>query len=160
MRNAESSPATVDWVAVTDAALPVADALSWAVLPRCGAVVSFLGTVRDHSAGRDGVERLDYECYEEHATRRLEQVAAGARTSWPSLGRVALLHRVGSLGLGDISVVVVVSAPHRDEAFAAARHCIDTLKETVPIWKRETWSGGHDWAVSAHEITEVPDVAP
>jgi molybdopterin synthase catalytic subunit len=160
VHGAARSPDGPDWVDVTDAALPVAEAGAWAVLPECGAVVSFCGTVRDHAAGRSGVERLEYECYEEHATRRLREVAGDARARWPSLGRIVLLHRVGSLGLGEASVVVVVSAPHREEAFAAARHCIDTLKETVPIWKRETWSGGRDWAIGAHEITEVSDVAP
>ena len=142
---------------VTDDPLPVADALSWAVVPRCGAVVTFCGTVRDHSEGRDGVEHLHYECYEEHASARLADVLADARRRWPVLGRVALLHRTGHLDLGEVSVVVVASSPHRAEAFEAARHCIDTLKATVPIWKRETWSGGSDWASCSREITEVSD---
>ncbi len=143
---------------MTDGALPVADALEWAVLPSCGAVVTFCGTVRDHSEGRDGVTSLEYECYPEHATERLAAVAGSARSRWPGTGRVALLHRVGELSLGEVSVVVVVSAPHRAEAFEAARHCIDTLKATVPIWKREHWSGGSDWARCAHDLLGTTDV--
>jgi molybdopterin synthase catalytic subunit len=119
--------------------------------------VTFCGTVRDHSDGRDGVVSLEYECYEEHAEARLAAVAAGARETWPELGRIALLHRTGLLGLEEVSVVVTVSAPHREEAFAAARYCIDTLKRTVPIWKREQWAGGSDWASCANELSGVSD---
>jgi molybdopterin synthase catalytic subunit len=71
------------------------------------------------------------------------------------LGRVALLHRVGPLDLEDASVVVAASAPHRPEAFEAARFCIDTLKATVPIWKQERWEGGEDWGLGATDITNV-----
>lgn len=150
-------PAGVDWALVTQEPLPAAEALSWAVLPGCGAVVMFCGTVRDHSEGRAGVVSLEYECYEEHATARLAAVALAARERWPMLGRTALLHRVGTLGLGDVSVVVVVSAPHRAEAFEAARYCIDTLKLAVPIWKREQWEGGSDWAACSHALHEASD---
>jgi molybdopterin synthase catalytic subunit len=85
----------------------------------------------------------------------LAAIAADARRRWPGLGRVALLHRVGRLELGEVSVAVVVSAPHRGEAFEAARFAIDTLKETVPIWKRESWSGGSDWGTRAVPVGEV-----
>jgi molybdopterin synthase catalytic subunit len=152
-----SVPVAPDWVLVTSDQLPVAEALAWAVLPSCGAVVTFCGTVRDHSDGREGITQLEYECYEEHAAGRLAAVAAAAREQWPALGRVALLHRFGALKLGEVSVVVAVSSPHRPEAFSAARFCIDTLKETVPIWKRETWPGGSDWALCSHELLEVSD---
>jgi molybdopterin synthase catalytic subunit len=70
-------------------------------------------------------------------------------------GRLVLLHRIGPLEVGDISVVVVASTPHRAEAFEVARYCIDTLKHTVPIWKKETWSGGTDWTVCDHDIEDV-----
>lgn len=145
-----------DWVLVTEAPLPVAEALEWAVLPSCGAVVTFCGTVRDHTGERDAVTSLEYECYPEHVLPRLSAVASSARGRWPALGRVALLHRVGQLSLREVSVVVVASAPHRPEAFDAARHCIDTLKATVPIWKREHWSGGADWASCDHELPGAP----
>jgi molybdopterin synthase catalytic subunit len=96
-----------------------------------------LGSVRRRYD--DGVRGMTYEAYEEEATNRFAEIAGEARRRWPDLERVALLHRVGDLALSDTSVAVVVSAPHRAEAFEAARFCIDTLKETAPIWKREHW---------------------
>jgi molybdopterin synthase catalytic subunit len=89
---------------------------------------------------------MTYEAYEEEARRRLADIAAELRRRWPDVERVALLHRVGDLALSEPSVAVVVSAPHRAEAFEAARFGIDTLKETVPIWKREHWDGGSEWS--------------
>lgn len=147
-----------DWLAVTSRPLPVAAAYEWAVLPRCGAVVLFAGTVRDHAEGRPGVSSLEYEAFEEQAVPRLAAIAREARTRWPALGRLVLLHRTGPLGLGECSVVVVASAPHRPEAFAAARFGIDAIKATVPIWKRETWEGGSDWSLDARELAEVSEV--
>ena len=85
-------------------------------------------------------------------------IVAEVRRQWPELGRVAALHRVGALDVGETSVLVAVSAPHRAEAFAAARFCIDTLKATVPIWKRETWEGGSDWALCSHPVDQVSQV--
>ena len=82
---------------------------------------------------------------------RLTDVAASARARWPEIGRLALLHRVGRLEVGEVAVVVAASTPHRAEAFAAAQFCIDTLKHTVPIWKRETWEGGSGWSVCTSE---------
>jgi len=148
-------PTTDDWVGLTAEALPVGRAVAWAERPDCGAVVLFTGTVRDHAEGRPGVSSLEYEAYEEEVSPRLVAIAAEARTRWPVLGRVALLHRVGMLAVGDTAVLVVVSAPHRAEAFEAARFGIDTLKETVPIWKKETWDGGSDWAECNHSVEEV-----
>jgi molybdopterin synthase catalytic subunit len=143
------------WLALTAEALPVAAAYDWCVRPDCGAVVLFSGTVRDHAEGRSGVAHLTYEAYEEQVLPRLEAIAAEIRRRWPRTGRIALLHRIGRLELGESSVIVAASAPHRAEAFAAARFGIDTLKETVPIWKQETWEGGRDWALGAHELTDV-----
>jgi len=148
-------PAGDDWVGLTPLPLPIDDATAWATTPPCGAVVCFTGIVRDHSEGRAGVTGLTYEAYEAQATRRLGDVAAEARRRWPDVARLALLHRVGDLELSQASVVVVASAPHRAEAFEAARFCIDTLKETVPIWKREHWAGGSDWATCSHEVRPV-----
>ena len=115
----------------------------------------FTGTVRNFAVGRPSVTALGYEAYEEAVEPRLAAVASEARRRWPALGRIALLHRVGRLEVGEASVLVVVSAPHRDEAFAAARYCIDTVKETVPIWKREEWEGGRDWSARSSPVTEV-----
>jgi molybdopterin synthase catalytic subunit len=144
-----------DWVALSARPLPVAAASAWVVLPRCGATVTFTGTARDHAPGRPGVHRLEYEAYEEPAVRRLGALAAELHARWPGIGRVALLHRTGVVDLGDAAVVVAVSAPHRDEAFEAARYAIDELKRTAPIWKREAWDGGESWGLEAQVPTEV-----
>lgn len=130
-------------------------ASAWVVRPDCGAVVVFTGTVRDHAEGRSGVTQLEYEAYEGVAEARLAAVVAEARRRWAGLGRVVCLHRTGALDVGEPAVVVAVSAPHRDEAFDAARWCIDTLKSTVPIWKREAWAGGEGWGTDAQDVTDV-----
>ena len=148
-------PAGRDWVALTSLPLPVEVANAWVTTPGSGAVVSFVGVVRDQSDGRAGVRGLTYEAYEEEATRRLADIADELRRRWPDVERVALLHRVGDLALSDPSVAVVVSAPHRAEAFEAARFGIDTLKETVPIWKREHWGGGSEWSEHARPARSV-----
>lgn len=144
-------PAGNDWINVDTGPLPVDVASRWAILPGCGAVVTFCGTVRDHSKGRLGVTGLEYEAYMEQVIPRLTGVAHSARKRWAEIGRLALLHRIGKLVVGEAAVVVVASTPHRGEAFAAAQFCIDTLKHTVPIWKRETWSGGTDWTLCGDE---------
>jgi molybdopterin synthase catalytic subunit len=156
MRRMRPPDEQADWLALTAERLPVAAAYEWAVLPSCGAVVLFSGTARDHAEGRPGVDRLEYEAYEEQVVPRLAELAAEMRVRWPTIGRVGLLHRVGLVELGESSVIVVVSAPHRGEAFEAARFGIDTLKATVPIWKRESWDGGSDWALGAQDVADVP----
>ncbi|HEU5301417.1 MAG TPA: molybdenum cofactor biosynthesis protein MoaE [Acidimicrobiia bacterium] len=150
---------TSDWVAITADPLPLTEATAWAATPGAGAVVSFLGVVRDHSEGREGVEAIDYEAYETEAHNRLEDVAAEVRRRWPMVERLVLVHRVGEVALSEASVAVVVSTPHRPEAFEAARFAIDTLKETVPIWKRERWGEGSDWATSGVPVRAVRERA-
>jgi molybdopterin synthase catalytic subunit len=146
-----------DWVVLSDAELPVDGLHAWAATPRAGAVVTFVGVVRDHAEGRDGVHAMTYEAYHEPAVRVMHEIVDDARRRWPDLERVALLHRVGRLELSEPSVAVAVSAPHRDHAFAAARYCIDTLKETAPIWKQEHWDAGTAWAKGSHPIRPVED---
>lgn len=148
-------PAGDDWVGLGRIVLPTRAAVAWATLPRCGAVVTFAGTVRDHAEGREGVEELVYEAYEGPALARMAAVVADSRERWPTVARVAALHRLGSLQVGDTAVVVVVSAPHRHDAFAAGGYVIDTVKETVPIWKYERWIGGEDWGTGAHPVRSV-----
>ena len=145
------SRAEDDWTALSGAPLPVEQVTAWATRPDCGAVVTFLGTVRDHAEGRSGVTELEYEAYEEEVVGRLDAIVAEARARW-ELGRVALLHRTGRMVPTDCAVVVVVSAAHRGAAFEAARFCIDTLKATAPIWKAETWSGGRDWGLASQPV--------
>ncbi len=147
-----------DWVALSSAPLPGPELLTWAVRPGCGATVLFSGTVRDHAEGRPGVSGLEYEAYVEQAEPRLAAIAAEARRRWPGLGRVALLHRTGTLTVGECSVLVALSAPHRHEAFEAAHWAIDELKATVPIWKKERWAGGEDWGTAAQGIRQAKAV--
>jgi molybdopterin synthase catalytic subunit len=109
---------------------------------RAGAVVTFLGTVREMTGDRRTAS-LDYEAYTGMALAKLADLEAEARRRWPVI-EAAIVHRVGHLGLGEVSVAVAVSCPHRDQAFEACRWIIDTLKDVVPIWKRELWADGTD----------------
>ena len=147
-----------DWVGLSTEPLPVTEALDWAHRPDCGAVVLFSGVARDHSSDRQGVDRLEYEAYEAQVQPRLAELAAEARRRWPDVGRLVMIHRVGELVVGDSAVVVVASSPHRPQAFAAARFCIDALKATIPIWKRERWDQGESWGLEAQHILEVDDL--
>jgi molybdopterin synthase catalytic subunit len=108
--------------------------------PHCGAVVLFLGTVRDLT-GEQVTVFLDYDAYGPMAEKKLAEVEAEVRRRWP-VGEVAMVHRLGRLAVGEVSVAVAVSCPHRAEAFDAARYAVDTLKELVPIWKKENAPDG------------------
>jgi molybdopterin synthase catalytic subunit len=155
----QAPPSGSEWYEITTQELSIGVAYEWAVQPNCGAVVVFSGTVRDHADGRSDVVSLDYEAYEEAALDRFAQIGDEVRRRFQTAGRVLLWHRLGSLGLGESSVVAVVSAPHRPEAFEAARFAIDALKESAPIWKKENWSGGSDWGTDAHDLVSPSDVA-
>jgi molybdopterin synthase catalytic subunit len=109
-----------------------------------GAAVLFLGTTREMTAGRR-TDSLDYECYPEMAQRKLAELEAIARGLWP-IAECCVVHRLGRLRPGEVSVAVAVSTPHRSDAFDAGRWLIDTIKTEVPIWKRENWADGTtDW---------------
>ena len=105
-----------------------------------GAVVLFLGTVREITDGRKTVA-LDYQAYPEMAEAKLQELVAEIGDRWP-VERVGVIHRLGHLELGEISVAIAVSSPHRQDAFAAGQYLIDRLKEVVPIWKKENWADG------------------
>lgn len=128
---------------------------AWVTVPNCGAIVMFHGTARDHSVGRPGVSKLEYEAYTDPAKDRLTDVAKAVLARWTEVERIALVHRVGEVPITESAVVVAVSSPHRTEAFEGARFAIDTLKSTVPIWKRETWSDGQSWGLEANDLTSV-----
>ncbi len=108
-----------------------------------GAVCTFHGVTRDHNLGRE-VGHLEYEAYPAMALPALDRIAADIAARWPG-ARAALVHRVGRLEIGEASVVIAVSAPHRAAAFEACRYAIDALKTTVPIWKKEVWADGEAW---------------
>lgn len=148
-----------DWTDLIDGPLPVAEASAWVVLPSCGAAVTFSGTARDFSAERPGVDRLEYEAYEEQVLPRLGDIVEAARAKWPDIGRMAMIHRIGHVPVSESAVVVAVSSPHRSTSFEAARFGIDTLKSTVPIWKKERWSGGESWGLEPQHVQEIEDAA-
>ena len=111
--------------------------------PGQGGIVLFAGLVRDHNDGKQ-VVRLDYEAYDEMAVRKMAEIAARIESEQPGV-RVAMVHRVGSLQIGDLAVILAASAPHRGDAFAACRAAIEALKVEVPIWKKEFSPDGEEW---------------
>lgn len=111
--------------------------------PGSGAVVLFLGTVRDNSEA-GSVDRIEYEAYEPMAEKRLAEAEREVKRMWPTTTGVRIVHRVGGLAVGEVSVAVAVSSPHRADAFEACRHAIETIKHDVPIWKRERLDDGNE----------------
>lgn len=133
------------YVGISEAPIDAAKLLAMVTEPGAGAVVTFGGVVRDNNLGRS-VDFLEYEAYPEMAEAKLRQVIAEAREKWPKIRRMAAVHRVGHLDLGELAVLIAVGAPHRnDGAFEAARYAIDRIKEIVPIWKKEGWADGAEW---------------
>jgi molybdopterin synthase catalytic subunit len=129
-------------------ALSVDEALAFVADPAAGGTCVFVGTVRDASAAGE-VAGLHYEAWDELAEDRLREIAGEVLEGWP-VRRVAILHRTGDLAIGEASVVVACSAPHRAEAFEACRHGIERLKRDVPIWKKEALvSGEAEWVMGS-----------
>jgi molybdopterin synthase catalytic subunit len=127
-------------IALTKKAIDPAVALAQVQSPAAGGVVLFLGTTREVTGGRR-TSWLDYECYPEMAEKKLAELEATARQRWPIL-ECAIVHRLGRVEIGEASVAIAVSSAHRQPAFEAGQWLIDTLKETVPIWKCEHWADG------------------
>ena len=128
---------------LTDQPIDLGAVLADVADERAGAVATFLGTTRIRSRGRT-VRLLEYEAYEGMAEQVMEEIAAGLLARY-DLCRVAMTHRVGPVGIGETSVAIAVSAPHRADALAACRDAIDTLKLEVPLWKKEVYEGGEEW---------------
>jgi len=112
-----------------------------------GAIATFTGLVRDHNQGRK-VRFLEYEAYEPLAVRALGRIVDEARETWPA-ARVGLQHRLGRLEIGEASIIIVATSPHRAHAFAACRYAIERVKQVVPIWKHEHFEGGEVWLEGA-----------
>jgi len=129
---------------VTAEELSADDVIARLADPANGAVVTFVGVVRDNTDGRN-VLYLEYEAYPEMAEDTLRQIGAEIQERWKSIRQVAIVHRVGRLGIGEASVVIALSAGHRPEMFDALHYAIDRLKEIVPIWKKEVWADGSEW---------------
>lgn len=137
-------------VGIQDEALEMGPLVAFVERPEMGAVATFSGNVRNQNRGRR-VEYLEYDAYRPMAEKKMREIAAEAVRRWDC--RIAMRHRVGRLEIGEPSVMVAVGCGHRGEAFAACRFAIDTLKETVPIWKKEVWEGGEVWIEGAGEAS-------
>src|ERR1700752_4934009 len=146
----------------TDRVVIVREAIDTATLARevradeDGAVATFDGGVRNHSHGRATLY-LEYEAYESMALAKMQEIAAHLHSTY-AINRVAMVHRLGRLEIGETSVFIAVSAPHRPAAFEACRYAIDTLKRTVPIWKKEYFEDGAVWAYG--ELPPAPPDTP
>jgi MoaE-MoaD fusion protein len=123
-----------------------------------GAVAAFYGVARNHSEGRR-VERLEYEAQESMAVRKLAEVAEETKRRFPEVTAVGAWHRVGLLEIGEASLLVAVSSPHRRDAFEACQWAVDRIKEVVPVWKKEHWQGGSAW-VEGHPVLPPETASP
>lgn len=131
-----------DWIALQSTSVYVNNAVDFVTDPSAGGIDVFLGTTRAErlSNGRELIA-LDYEAYEEMAVKQLRDLAARARAQWPVV-KLAILHRIGRVAVGEPSVIIAVSTPHRADAFTACQWLIDALKVDVAIWKKEIWADG------------------
>ncbi len=152
-------PEGADWFGLSATPLHLGDVNEFLVRPGCGANVVFTGTTRDHAGDREGVDLLTYEAYESEALRRLAEVLAEARMRWSDVVALVAIHRVGDVPVGEAAVIVGASSPHRKDAFSAASFCIDAVKATVPIWKRERHSGGEDWGLEGASLIKAAVVS-
>lgn len=144
--------------AVVETPLVADEIAALVAAPEAGAVVTFVGTVRDHARGR-AVRWLEYEAYAAGCVPIFAELAAEMRARWRVVG-VAIHHRVGHLRVGDASVVIAVSAAHRQDAFAACAYAIDRLKERAPIWKKEAYADGEVWIGAEAAYQGLPDRRP
>lgn len=134
-------------IQLQDTALDSAAAESFVTDAHCGGIVTFVGTARKYTQGKE-VQRLEFEAYAPMAIKEMQKIAETIMVRWPAQ-KVAIHHRVGTVRLKEIAVIIAVSCPHRKAAFEACQYAIDTLKETVPIWKKEIFLDGEVW-VAAH----------
>ncbi len=134
-------------IRITDQPIDMAELVAEVSTEGNGGIVTFVGLVRRWNAGPDGqlreVHWLEYEAYKEAAEEEMHKIAAQVKEKW-GIDSIAMAHRVGHLGIGEIAVGVAVGAPHRGEAFDVCEYLIDTLKASVPIWKKESWESGEN----------------
>ncbi len=128
---------------VTNQPIDLNELVRYVADAEAGAIVPFIGTTRNNNEGRK-VIALDYDGYPEMAEKELARIGAEAKNKWP-ICKMAIVHRLGPVQIGEASVIIVVSSAHRDAAFAASRFAIEEIKKTVPIWKKEVFEGGEVW---------------
>ncbi|WP_162052523.1 molybdenum cofactor biosynthesis protein MoaE [Pontibacter pamirensis] len=134
-------------IQISDKPLDISSCIDWVMSPDCGGIDVFIGTVRNATKGKE-VTRLEFEAYRQMALNEMQKIAEQALEKWP-VQKLLIHHRTGVLQVGEVPVIIAVAAAHRAAAFDACRYTIDTLKETVPIWKREVFEDGEVW-VAAH----------
>ena len=135
---------------ITDAIITPESVISVVEADDVGAIVHFLGTVRDNTNGRKTV-CLEYEAYRPMAEKKMQEIGVEIHGKW-GLDRVAMIHRVGRLGIGEVSVAVAVASAHRSDGFQACNYAMNRLKQIVPIWKREVWEDGEAEWVTADSV--------
>ena len=128
---------------VTNQPVDLNELVRYVTDPEAGAITTFIGTTRNNNEGRK-VIALDYEAYPEMAEKELARIGADANKQWP-ICRIAIVHRLGPVQIGEASVMIAVSSAHRDAAFAASRFAIEEIKKTVTLWKKEVFEGGEVW---------------
>lgn len=134
---------TFPLIALTDTPIDRAATIDATAYAGAGAIVTFDGIVRDNADGKS-VQYLEYEAYSEMALEQMHLIVQQVRKRW-ELDHIVLIHRLGHMEIGETSIIIVVASPHRAEAFEACRYIIDTVKNTVPIWKKEFYTDGSVW---------------
>jgi len=129
---------------ITRSPISAEEVMARVAAPSMGGIVLFVGTVRNENLGRK-VRYLEYEAYPEMAEQVLAQIGNEIRERWPQVEDVAIVHRIGRLEVGEISVIIAVAGAHRQGLFEAASYAIERIKEIAPIWKKEVWEGGEEW---------------
>ena len=150
------------WIELTDQVIDTTALLKFVTTTRAGAIILFLGTVREMTAGKRTVA-LDYQAYPQMAIGKMQELANEASRQWP-IQKVAMIHRTGRLELAEASVAIAVSSPHRKDAFLAGQYLIDELKVRVPVWKKENWDDGTtEWVhpgLDSHSDDFAPGESP
>ena len=139
-------------IRVQEGSLDLAEVIAAVEHPSAGGIVTFSGVVRDHHDGKR-VVGISYEAYGDMAEAMMRRIAEDVGQRWPET-RIAMVHRTGKLEIGEASVLIAVSAPHRAEAFDACEYAIDTLKQLVPVWKKEAYEGGEVWLEQEHRLAQ------
>lgn len=139
---------------ITDKPIDCMDFFSFTPNPSCGAVSSFMGIVRNHDHGR-AVLKLRYECYRPMANKMIQALIEEAKAKW-NPAQIRVLHRVGTLEIGEAAVAIAVEAAHRAEAFSSCSYLIESIKKRVPIWKKEIFQdGSSEWVLCGHSVEAV-----
>jgi molybdopterin synthase catalytic subunit len=150
-------PSPPAFISITDAPLDLAALIRQVEFPGAGAIVTFSGVVRDHARGK-AVQFLEYEAYPEMAEQTLREIIAEVNARWQE-ARIAIAHRVGRLGIGEASLLIAASSPHRAEAFAACRYALERVKAILPMWKKEFANDGEYWVEGPVAGTMSPESA-